>query len=426
MFNTNVHTASSAATLELASDDLEELASQTGFIRRKTRGFSASGFLLSCLKAVGTGKASYRQLAVTLGQSQPKSLCRQALAYRSNPQAVGFLELVMGRLAGKLSSTLTAKCFKRVLVEDSTQMRIHHSNVSSFRGVSNNSGPTSAAKIDVIEELGTGALLEAELTEGHVQDRSLGPRLLGMVSEGDLVLRDMGYFDVKAFEEIDRRGAHWISRLHGQAGVSLSNGKPLEKLLRSTELDRIDIDEVHVTANGYRCRLVATRCPEQVASRRRAVKKHKRKLNGTNPGKRSLIREGWTIHLTNLTSDQWTGEQVEEIYSQRWGIEIRFRALKGNTNMRKALNRSTNARHLRILLLSAMIQAVLTSLLHQKMMRQNFRRASSATIELVANWLSQSLQAMRCVEEPIAYDPRHLVPDRRKRTSRAEKLMGLF
>ena len=45
---------------------LESLAKESGFIVRKTKGFSASGFVLSLIKSVITGKPSFNQLALTL------------------------------------------------------------------------------------------------------------------------------------------------------------------------------------------------------------------------------------------------------------------------------------------------------------------------------------------------------------------------
>jgi hypothetical protein len=56
-------------------------------------------------------------------------------------------------------------------------------------------------------DLMTGELLRQKDVEGYIQDRTLCPELLPMVGEGDLVLRDMGYLDVKAFAHIESRSA---------------------------------------------------------------------------------------------------------------------------------------------------------------------------------------------------------------------------
>jgi len=156
------------------------------------------------------------------------------------------------------------------------------------------------------------------------------------------------------------------------------------------------------------------------------VPKNVTNANSTNPTKQSLIREGWTIYLTNLPAGQRDAEKIHRIYSQRWGIEIRFRALKGSTNMKEALNRKTKSHHLSILLRSIVVQSLLAALLHQKISRSKHRHAVLATIELAANWLSQTLPVMRSVDETLSYDPRHLIPEMRKRESRSSRLKALF
>jgi hypothetical protein len=63
-------------------------------------------------------------------------------------------------------------------------------------------------------DLISGQLLMQREVDGHVQDRNLGPGLLLLVVQDDLVLRDMGYFDVAAFAEIETGHAFWLSRIH--------------------------------------------------------------------------------------------------------------------------------------------------------------------------------------------------------------------
>lgn len=414
------------APTALDANLLDHFAKQSGFIVRKTPGFSADGFLLSCLKAISTGKASFRALARCLVQGGAKPLSRQALHYRSNHSGVEFLREVARELTGKLSSSAVSHEFTRILIQDSTQLRMHRGNVEHFRAVSNQGGPTAGAKLDCIGEIFSGALVDTKITEGHTQDKTSGPRLLDHLTPGDLVLRDMGYFDIKSFKVIEECGAHWISRLHGMAAVTLPCGKPLEKLLKRTSLNTLDEPCVMVTEKQHNCRLIAIRTPEPLAARRRALKRHKRKLNKTNPNKNSLVREGWTIYLTNLPAEQWSAAQIHLLYGQRWNIEIRFRALKSSTEMKSALNRKTNRHHLEILLFAAVIQSLLCTLQHQRIRCLQHPRASEATIELVSSWLQSVILVMRRINDPIRYDLRHLFPEKRKRKSLQHKLKALF
>jgi hypothetical protein len=248
-------------------------------IVRQSNKFSAEGFLLTLLKAVSTGHASFGQMASCLGERESKTLSRQALHQRMKPAAIDFLQPVLQQTAvstadaGRKDWKLP---FRRILLEDATQFRMHSGNHPSFRAVANNSGPTAGAKVDVVFDLISGQLLRQFETEGHVQDRTLGPELLPMVGEGDLVLRDMGYFDVSAIADVESKKAFWLSRLHGQASATSGDGEALETLLAKASGKLLDL-EVMLTQKAHRARLVAFRSSPEVASRRRQQKKDKQK-----------------------------------------------------------------------------------------------------------------------------------------------------
>jgi len=129
------------------------------------------------------------------------------------------------------------------------------------------------------------------------------PELLPMITEGDLVLRDMEYFDVSSFAYIESQSAYWLSRLHGQASVRLLDGTTLEELLSKTTKNSIEI-EVTLTKQKHRARLIAVRSSPEVASCRRQQRKDKRRRNGTQASKRSLQREDWGILITNIPAEK--------------------------------------------------------------------------------------------------------------------------
>lgn len=88
------------------------------------------------------------------------------------------------------------------------------------------------------------------------QDKTIGRELIDIVTKNDLVLRDMGYFSVPKFVDIERRGAIWLTRVPANLSLVSENGKTLEKLLRSHCGNIIDKTE-EVGAEHKRCRLVA-------------------------------------------------------------------------------------------------------------------------------------------------------------------------
>jgi hypothetical protein len=427
MFNTNVDKAQAAVTLPMEVTRLEEIARETNFIQRRTPGFSGHGFLLSLLKAIGHGQASFGQMAVNLSQTQSKSLSRQAIHQRVDESAEKFLEKVImeldllgwRRVAVKLNLP-----FKRIVIEDATQLRMHRKNHPHFRAVANNTGPTAGAKFDVVSELFSGQILDIEVAEGHVQDRTLGPRMLEQIETGDLVLRDMGYFDVEGFATIEGKQAFWLSRLHAMAGVILQDGNSLEKLLGNTRKNVLDL-KVCITAKGHHARLIAIRCPQEIADRRRARNKTKRIQNKTKTHKQSLAREGWNIYVTNLSEELFSPSQIHQLYGQRWAIEIRFRAFKNSLHMKKALNRITSESHLRVLLLAAYIFAQLTARITNELVARWCKSMVQVSIEKVAKWLVASIGGIQALDNPLPLDPRHIFLDKRRRPSLQQSLSKL-
>lgn len=401
----------------VAPAHLESLARECGLITRKNRKFSAQGLLLTLLKAISTGNASFSQMAASLGEIQTHNLSRQALHQRMNPKVIEFLQAVLRHVA--LASLMGNQTegnhpFQIILLEDATQLRMHPKNHGSFRAVANNSGMTSGAKIDVIMDLMTGELLRQKDTQGHVQDRSLGPELLPMVQAGDLVLRDMGYFDVKGFAQIESKSAYWLSRLHGQANVFLLDETPLEELLSTAKINRLEID-VTLTKQKHRARLIAVRSSPEVASRRRQQRKDKRRRNGTQARKRSLQREDWDILVTNIPADQCGVDELMRLYRQRWEIEIHFRAWKQSLKMKKALNRITSRIHLHALLLTAMIFSALSIKVRKLIAR--WKAHIEISTEKLFVWLSCRLRMLRSFENEIPIDPRYISRCKRKRSS---------
>lgn len=419
------HSAQPAATLTIDAKTLEHLATQTGFIQRKTSRFSATGFLLALLKAVGSGQASLNQLCMSLAHHQPRALTKQGLDYHFNEPAVAFLESLLSKFAeSSLPTSAYQHHFRRIFLQDSTQFWLHPGNAAHFKGVGNNSGATAAAKLDVISDLVSGELLPSHLSDGRHQDRANGPRIFDYLEAGDLVLRDMGYFDVEDFARIEQAGANWISRLHALAHVSDEEGNCLEDLLRDCRGDVLDID-VTITRKGHKARLIAVRAEQEVTERRRAKAKDRRKRMGNKASKRSLEREGWNLYVTDLPREQFECKDIVTLYQGRWDIEIRFRALKSSARMRELFKRRTNKTALRVFLTAVMIFAHIGAKVIQ-WLRPKAAQTRPLSAEKVYQWLANSLLSLTSINAPIPYDMRALCLERRSRPCLRSKIQPLF
>ena len=129
--------------------DLTEIAKKTGLIKRNTSKFSADGFLLSLLQAVSSGQGSLQNLVLQLSQILNCSLSRQGLHYRFKPEALLFLQEVSDSLYQLQAGSNKGSCFKRVLLQDSTQLRLPPKSSKHYKGIGNKWGPKGSAKIDI-------------------------------------------------------------------------------------------------------------------------------------------------------------------------------------------------------------------------------------------------------------------------------------
>jgi hypothetical protein len=212
----------SKATLAICS----RIASLTRFCQRDSQKFDASAFLQTLLASVTSGKASYNQLAASLGNRTKKPMSREAISKRFNGRCVDFLSAVHRDLIGQFwtETTETTSRFNRVIIEDSTTAKLLKSNSETFPGCGNVRGKTAGVKVDFAYNLLTGEIVAHTLEEARRQAISIGEACLANVKPGDLVVRDMGYFSSAQFDDIESIGADWLSRLPLKVQVEMDSG----------------------------------------------------------------------------------------------------------------------------------------------------------------------------------------------------------
>ncbi len=109
------------------------------------------------LRSVCSGKASFNQLAIALqdenSSANSSSISKQALHKRINKRAVSFLlqvmkDLLVAPCAGVLTEFKNCG-LNRILVEDSTTLRLPKANAEIFPAHGNASGATAGVKCDL-------------------------------------------------------------------------------------------------------------------------------------------------------------------------------------------------------------------------------------------------------------------------------------
>jgi len=392
--------------------DLNAIAVQTGLIKRRTAKFNAEAFLLTLLQAVTSGQGSLQNIVVGLSQILTQPLSKQGLSYRFKNEGLDFLKQVSQELNHSLTHTDEAKNFGRVLLQDATQIRLPPRNSQHYKGMSNQWGAKASAKLDVTSDALTSEVVEIHLHHGTHSDRTSAKELYKIVKPGDLVLRDMGYYITKGLEKLTTQGAFWVTRVPSNTSITLESGDSLELYLKSLSQDvsAIDITGYVSEKDPLKTRIIALRCPEEITNRKRAKAKAHRGKMKSKANKFTLEREGWTIYITNLNQEKYSSIKIHELYSQRWAIEIQFRALKGSTQLRDLFNRVTkNKVHLSMLLQAVMIFAQLTAKIKSRLTHLAKKHPGlSVSIEQVSNWFSIVIKYLKSLNQEIIYDLRHL------------------
>lgn len=306
--------------------DLDALARETRFVIRESSKMDPSTFLQTLSGAVASGLASLNQIAMGLSQRSGVPIRRQAIHGRFSEASTAFLTGVMHRLFGqRFSSGLSNQNLgriRRILVEDSSVQAMPKANAETFPAHGNRHGSSAGVKFDFAYDLLSGEVAAYSLQSATEQDKTIGKEFVVIVQENDLVLRDMGYFSLAEFVEIERLGAYWLTRLPLTLGLRCESGQTLERLLKSHRGNIIDLP-VKAGEAEKSCRLVAIRASGAVAKKRRKQRRKEAKAKGVEPDAMGLIRDGWHLMLTNLPVADFAPNQLRAIYRARWGVEPR-------------------------------------------------------------------------------------------------------
>ena len=89
------------------------------------------------------------------------------------------------------------------------------------------------------------------------------------------------------------------------------------------------------------CRLIAVRCPPEVAARRRQKLLEAARRKGRTASQRQLLMCDWTVLITTVPEEILTIAEAWELYCARWQIELLFKRWKSlgglqvSTNMKR-------------------------------------------------------------------------------------------
>ena len=303
------------------------------------------------------GCVSCNDLAAKIQFEVGTMASRQAYHKKMSDASLCFFEAILAIIMR--SKTYTAipsqfRQFKRILVQDSTVVKLPSKLMDIFSGVRNASKQVCNARIQCVYDLLTGFFTQWSIHSYRKNDLAVANEL--EVKAGDLVLRDRGYFTINESRRIIKAQGEFISRYkHKTIFYDPETGQEID-LLRLLKTQReIDRKVLIGKEDQVEVRIIAAEVSQETASRRR--QKAKKQSNGHNPGKEVLFLMGWTIFLTSLTSPELDIEDFLELYGLRWRIENIFKTWKSHFNFDKI--HAVGEKQLKLILMARFIAITL-------------------------------------------------------------------
>ncbi len=328
-------------------NELEELAYKLGIMERQreltTLGF-ISVLMMGCIcDTCDDGVRSLRRMCLLLHNDffggihiEPPALAKKI----NQIETSRFVKEVMSRImAYKIDRSLkkNLKKFKgkiaslyRILLQDSTVISLPDSLKRIFRGCGG-AASEAAVKCDYIIDQSNHILVRVKLVAGRIPDITMSADIIDYIGEGDLVIRDLGYFHLTQLSRISGKDAHFISRLSKSANVYLKKDdqEPVDLIAHLSKL-KIDEDiEIYIgKIERLKVRLLGIKVPPEVVEARR--KKHKENRKKQEPSEELQEWNGYTLMVTDIPKEALSLKMVLKLYKIRWQIELFFKNIKSN------------------------------------------------------------------------------------------------
>jgi hypothetical protein len=330
-------------------EPFEQLARQTRWSQRRGK-IAPFEFLISLI--FGQMSASRPTLS-SQAQSLAQPVTRQGIDQRYNPQAV---EYVKAAFTHVLAQTLDwapthpqaqalAAHFQALYLLDSTSFDCPDSLQTLFPACGGD-GSTANVKVLLRYELIAGRLEPLRVLEGKRSDQGQALQAAERLQAGQLQLQDKGFYDAKAWQAAQQRGAFLLMPLPHSvtlwlAGVADEEETELDlaaSLAASSE-NRREWPALYLGQPGHRAgplRLVAFRLSPESAGRQRQGLRESMRKQGRTPSAKALELAGWLLLLTNAPAEKLPSAMMSYLYRVRWQVELIFRQAKSVLRLDKS------------------------------------------------------------------------------------------
>jgi Transposase DDE domain len=319
---------------------INRIGSQSRFAQRKSKKISAFDFVVGFICSCRKGAFSFNEWALQITMLSGCKVSKQAVFERLNSPAVRFaqqlVEQVLIQKIKKIKPGSLFPSFRRVLLQESTNLGLHKSLSAIFTGSSNKAGKNATARVQTIFDILSMGFIDFSLGSFKQNDQSASGSILTIVKKGDLLIRDLGYFSISVFEKLRKKEVYFLSRL--RYGVTITDKQEEPILLKELLKGKITDRWVNIGSKKKAwVRLLIIPVPQVGAAEKiRKAKQDRDKRLNHNREYYEWLR--YNVYITSLSEKVWTPEEVFKAYQTRWQIEIIFKSWKSGCNLQEILH----------------------------------------------------------------------------------------
>ena len=202
-------------TSGISEELILEFAFQTGLIKRQ-RMISPSDLLFAICTESTSGTVSYNDLAAQIEADNGVSVSRQAVWKKVTEPCKSFFQKILEIVIlnkidkGDVETLRHSSQYKRILVQDSTIIKLPVRLFDIFSGVSNGHSKVCKARIQGTYDLLAEKFISFSIDPYSKNDLSAAAEL--SIQKDDLVLRDRGYLILDEIQRHVSKEAHCIFR----------------------------------------------------------------------------------------------------------------------------------------------------------------------------------------------------------------------
>jgi hypothetical protein len=357
-------------TRTFVAEPFHRLARECQWFKRKGK-IDPFEFITSM--SVGQLSAS-RPTLTSQSQSLAEPVTRQAIDQRYTPAAVEFCRRSFAHVMAETfdwspdhpQAELLRKHFTALYLLDSTCFDCADSLKDLFPSCG---GDGSAANVKVLlrYELIAGRLEPLSVIEGKRSDQGQALAAAELLKEGQLQLQDKGFYDAKAWQAAQERGAYLLMPLpHAVTLWTFTAEDPKEQPLhlaaelKASQQTQVEWPQLYAGTKGHRAgplRLMAFRRSPESAARHRQGLRESMRTKGRTPSATALELAGWVLLLTNAPAQKLPSAMMSYLYRVRWQVELIFRQAKSVLRLHKS--QSENIHRVQCEIWARLITAVL-------------------------------------------------------------------